>query len=69
MTEEQFNEIQAELLAKIPKAFHGWASYFAYDRGHSAGREEIIIELRNLVSGITEPIEAYRKELMEGVPA
>lgn len=69
MTEEQFNKIQDELLAQITRAFHGWASCFAYDRGHSAGHEEVITELRNLVSGITETIEAYRKELTEGVPA
>lgn len=63
MTEEEFAEEQAALLKDIPEAFHSWASVTAYEDGHSAGMEEVICLLRNLVSGIKPAIAAYRAEL------
>jgi len=63
MTEEEYQKEQEEILAGIPQEFKGPLSYMAYERGHSAGNEESIGILRELVSDLREPIKAFEKRL------
>jgi hypothetical protein len=59
MTDEEYIRKQTKLLKDIPKELHAALSYMAYERGHSAGNEEIVIELHDLVSGLQEPLKNY----------
>ncbi len=42
MTEEEFNKEQADLLGGIPPELHSALQHFAWDKGHSAGYEEVV---------------------------
>jgi hypothetical protein len=65
MTEDEFNEEQEKLLKDIPKEFHGAFPGVAWDNGHSAGLEEVISVLSDLISNFKQPIEDYGKRLVE----
>lgn len=59
MTDEEFAKKQTELLKDIPKELHAALSYMAWERGHSAGYEEVIGDLQDLVSNLQEPLRDY----------
>jgi hypothetical protein len=63
MTNEEFASTQTEILKDIPEEFKSALSYMAYERGHSAGNEEIVNELRGLVSDLQQAIEDYTKRI------
>jgi len=65
MTEEEFGKKQADLLQDIPEEFRGTISYMAYEHGHSAGYEEVIILIQDLVSNFEEPIQKFEKRIKE----
>ena len=66
MTEQEYTEAQAELLKDFPPEFKGTLSYMAWERGHSAGYEEVLNELRGLVSDLKEPIQKYGERMAAG---
>jgi hypothetical protein len=54
MTQEEFNAKQEELLKDVHPKLASVLSYKAYEDGHYAGREEVIVHLRNLVHEFRE---------------
>jgi hypothetical protein len=63
MTDEEFSKEQTELLKDVPNEFKGALSYMAYERGHSSGHEEVINELRMLISDLQEPIKSFGERI------
>jgi len=63
MTDEEFQLKQAELLKELPEEFHSTLSYLAYERGHSAGHEEVINILTDLCFNLQKPIQAFGKRI------
>ena len=56
MTHNEFINKKAEILKDIPKELHNALSGMAWERGHSAGYEEVINYLADLVNELKEPI-------------
>jgi hypothetical protein len=48
---------------EIPQEFQADMSYHAYERGHSAGYDEVLIHLRELASVMSKPIKAFEKRI------
>lgn len=65
ITEKEFADKQAEILQNIPKEFRGRLSYMAWQQGHSAGYEEVILDLKELVDNLEEPIKEFEKRLIK----
>jgi hypothetical protein len=66
MTPEKLEELtrkETELLAVLPEEFRSTLSSMAYDRGHSAGLEEVVSILDQLVYDLTPAIMAYTNRL------
>lgn len=53
--EKEFNE----LVKQLPKAFHSFVEQESYDRGHSAGYEEVLSIAQDLVAGLKPAIAQY----------
>lgn len=51
------------LISTIPPEFRSVLSYMAYQRGHSAGEEEVNLILRELISDLKPAIEAFEKRI------
>lgn len=65
MTEQEYRDQVAELLEPIPQEFRSAMSYHAYESGHSAGYEEIIIHLSDLVHTFAQPINDFHKRIIK----
>jgi len=63
MTDQEFNDKQDKLLAPVPQEFRSAISYHAYEQGHSAGNNEIIIHLSDLVDALLQPIQEFEKRI------
>jgi len=63
LTQEQFEAKQTELLADLPKEFHSAIAYNAWEHGHSAGYEEVLIHVSDLADALAEPIKNYTKRI------
>ena len=59
MTDVEYAKKEKELLTDIPEEFRSRLSYMAYERGHSAGHEEVVGVLCGLVNDLLEPIQKY----------
>lgn len=57
MTEQEFIEEQDQLLLAFPKELRGTFAYYAWEKGHSSGYEEVINYLYSLRSTFKKPIE------------
>ena len=64
MTVEQFEAKQVEALADIPQEFHTAIRYNAWEHGHSAGYEEVLLYVNDLVDALTQPIKDYTKRIV-----
>ena len=64
MTEEEYNQEWKELLEDIPPEFHSFIQTDCYDRGHSAGYEEVINYAHEMVYNIKGPIKNFEKRLI-----
>lgn len=60
MTPEEFNKQETELLNKVPQEFRGWLSYYAYEQGHSAGYEEVLSYLRELIYELVPAMNKFK---------
>jgi len=65
MTEQEYEAKQDELLWQIPEEFRSCLSYMAYEKGHSAGREEVINILSGLVNALIDPIYEFERRIVE----
>lgn len=51
------------LLSQVPPEFRSKLSYMAYEKGHSAGEEEIELTLEGLVNDLLPCIKDFEKRL------
>lgn len=58
MTEEEFVQKQTDLLNILPYELRSAVSYYAYEKGHSGGREEILGHVQDLVEMLNLPLVA-----------
>jgi hypothetical protein len=63
MTSEQFVVEQNKILEGLPDEFQSFLRGQAWDRGHSAGFEEVISILKSLTADFREAFEKYRMNL------
>jgi len=56
MTQDKFEQKEAEILERLPYQLRNAISWMAYDRGHSCGYEEILIHVREMVDALEQPI-------------
>lgn len=56
---------QKEMLKEIPVEFHSVLAWMAYDRGHSAGEEEVLSILGSLVDDLKPAIDNFKKRMKE----
>ena len=64
LTNEQYEKLaleRVELLEQVPVEFRSILSEMAYDRGHSAGEDEVVSILRSLVADLKPAIENFIK--------
>lgn len=54
---------EEHILQEVPEEFRATLAYMAYERGHSAGDEEILMLLRELVSNLLPAIKAFEEKL------
>lgn len=56
MTQEEFDAREKEILQELPEAFRSFVSYYAWEKGHAYGFEEVLSHERDLVSELKKPI-------------
>lgn len=62
----EFDPDSAEyILRDVPEEFQSIMSGVAYDRGHSSGKEEVAMILREMVNDFLPAIHAFEKRLKE----
>jgi hypothetical protein len=66
MTENEFYQEREELVMELPVEFHSAVNQMAWEHGHSAGYEEVINYLRELVSNLKPCIEKYKANHLKG---
>lgn len=59
MTEEEFEADLAEALAALPEEFRGAVSAEAWDRGHWAGYEEVLLHARGITDWLSPAVAKY----------
>lgn len=60
MTDNEFNQKMDRLLLNVPESIAKFVRSTAYDRGHSAGYEEVLSIAESLVSELDEVITELR---------
>jgi hypothetical protein len=63
MTDEEYEAEKLRIVAAVPPEFQSKLAYMAYERGHSAGCEEIILILQALVDDLKPAIDAFAERL------
>jgi hypothetical protein len=54
-----FQKKQANKLKELPVEFREFVAYQAWERGHSCGFAEVLLEVHDLVDGLKECIQKY----------
>lgn len=67
MTDQDFQDKQTQALCLLPPEFHATLSYMAYERGHSAGREEVLGILQGLAGDLLPAVRAYTERLKRDI--
>ncbi len=69
MTDDDFERELAEALDGLPPEFASWVSGKAYEDGHYAGREEVVLLAGNMASDLKKAVDAYnlRLKIKQGV--
>jgi hypothetical protein len=55
MTSEQFAQLSAEILAKVPISFHAATIGYAWANGHASGYESVLEILTEVVDEVLLP--------------
>ena len=63
MSEEQFAVKMQAVLTMLPAEFRDFVSEESWDRGHSAGYEEVVNIAENLAYNLEKTVRAYNKRL------
>ena len=53
-----------EQLKDLPEEFRSCISTMAYERGHSAGSEECLINVKRYVKDLKDPIEKFKNRII-----
>ena len=67
MTGEEYNEELMQALEELPEEFQNYARQAAWQRGHSAGYEEVVNIAKEIVSDLLPHIKRYQRRIMEGL--
>lgn len=67
MNSEEYNEELAEAIEELPEEFQSYVSHAAWERGHSAGYEEVVNIAREMASDLLPHLQRYQKRIMEGL--
>ena len=62
---DQKTDLQV-LESKLPKELYGWAFYYAYQKGHAYGEDEIYSILQDIVEGLSEAVTKFKKRTCDG---
>lgn len=65
LTSEQYNAELDKILDSVPEAFRRFISSSAYERGHSAGYEEVLMIAQGLATELEDPIKEFKKQVLE----
>lgn len=57
MTQDEFNQKEAEILERLPIQLRSAISWMAYDRGHAYGYEEVLNHVLAMVDALEKPVE------------
>lgn len=63
MKPEEFDAKQHELLKRLPMEFHSSVAYYAWEKGHAYGYEEVLCHLSGLVDMLADPIAKFTASL------
>lgn len=63
MTEAEFAKEQEDYLKCLPPELRSPVAYYAYEKGHSAGYEDILSHVKQLVEMLNLPVAALVKRL------
>lgn len=63
MTNQEFIAKENELLANVPEEFRSAICFYAWQRGHAYGLEEVLNYVAELIDMFKEPIEAYTRRI------
>lgn len=62
MTSDEYNAEMDETLAEIPEEFRSFVRESSYERGHSAGYEQVVSIAHEMVFGLKPCIEAFKRK-------
>lgn len=65
MTESEYDQVMLKILNELPKEFHSFVSGQAWDEGHSAGLEEVVLIADGLAGDLKPAVEAYAEALQQ----
>lgn len=66
LTVEEFNDQQKVILSDTPPEFHAYFSYLAWEQGHSAGFEDVLICLHDLIGdGFKQALAKYTYNILK----
>lgn len=54
------------LREKLPQELFEWADYYAYEQGHYAGDDEILLFLTEIVNGLSDAVNKFYKRTCDG---
>jgi hypothetical protein len=60
MTEKEYTDKLDNILSSLPLEFRSYVSYAAWDRGHSAGYENVLGIAEGMAYDLQEPINNFR---------
>jgi hypothetical protein len=60
---DRFVEAQTEALSQVPEEFRSVIASLAWDRGHSAGYNEILLYVNEYVDSLKKPIQTYTERI------
>ena len=63
MTEIEFNERMADELSVLPREFHAAVTGYAYEHGHSAGYDEVVLIAVDLIERLQQAVLAYARRI------
>jgi hypothetical protein len=66
MTADEYSAEMDEILAALPGPFRAYVGSEAYERGHSAGYEEVVGIAQAMADALKQPIADYRKQVLAG---
>jgi hypothetical protein len=67
MNEDEYSEELLVAIEDLPLEFQQYVRSTAWERGHSAGYEEVVLIAQNIASDLKPHVERYQKRIMQGL--